>query len=69
MNFIYALFSDGFKSTGASAEIGPGKEMGLIGIFILLFIFLFLYSIYAFKKIREYIREHKADKKDDNKRE
>lgn len=67
-NFVYALF-DTVKSTGTLGELNPGKEMGIMGIGILCFVFLFVYFVYAFRKIRDYIREQKSKKNDEDERE
>lgn len=69
-NFVYALLnvvSDGFQSTGTSATVG-GIEWEAILILAIVFI-AGMYTQYAFTKIKEYIKERKANKKDNDKRE
>lgn len=64
-NFVYALF-DTVKSSGTLGELKPDAFGGIL---LLIFVFLFLYFVYAFRKIKDYIKERKSNKKDNDKRE
>lgn len=70
IDFVLTLFnvvSDGFQSTGTSGSAG-GVELEAILILGVVFI-AGMYTQYAFTKIKEYIKERKANKKDNDKRE
>ena len=49
--------------------LGELKPDAFGGILLLIFVFLFVYFVYAFRKIRDYIREQKSKKNDEDKRE
>ena len=62
-NFILALFSDGFQSSGTIGNAGGIKTEAIL---LLIMVFIAgMFTQYAFTKIKEYIKERKKNNKED----